>query len=88
MLYKMKYIDFNMKDRSWTYYSAIILIAVGHLIHFYDAGVISKILKIAFITGFILLMINSILKKGKIHITTLIFRLVIITIILASFVPK
>jgi len=88
MLYKMKYIDFNMKDHSSLYYVAIILIVSSHLIHFVKSSTIIIVFQITFIIGYLLLILNSILKKGKIHVSTLLYRGIIIIMLLFLVVPK
>lgn len=84
----MKYIDFDLKDRSLVYYAAIILIVVSHTIHFLKSSTIILMLQITFIIGYILLIVNNIEKNGKIHIATLLYRLIIIVMLLFSVVPK
>ena len=84
----MKYIDFDLKDRSLVYYAAIILIVVSHTIHFLKSSTVILMLQITFIIGYILLIVNSIEKNGKIHIATLLYRLIIIVMLLFSVVPK
>ena len=84
----MKYVDFDLKDRSLIYYAAIILIVASHAIHFITYSPLIIILQITFIVGYLLLIANSITEKGKIHIATLLYRLVIIVMLLFSVVPK
>ncbi len=84
----MKYIDFDLKDRSLVYYAAIILIVVSHTIHFLKSSTVILMLQITFIIGYILLIVNNIEKNGKIHIATLLYRLIIIVMLLFSVVPK
>jgi hypothetical protein len=84
----MKYIDFDLKDRSLVYYAAIILIVVSHTIHFLKSSTVILMLQITFIIGYILLIVNNIEKNGKIHIATLLYRLIIIIMLLFSVVPK
>lgn len=84
----MEYIDFNMRDRSFIYYIAIILIVSSHLIHFIKSSAIIIVLQITFIIGYLLLILNSIIKKRKIHISTLLYRGIIIIMLLFSVVPK
>ena len=84
----MKYIDFDLKDRSLVYYAAIILIVISHTIHFFTSSPLIIVLQITFIIGYLLLIVNSIAKKGKIHIATLLYRVTIIIMLLFSVVPK
>ena len=86
--YIMKYIDFDLKDRSLVYYAAIILIVVSHTIHFLKSSTVILMLQVTFIIGYILLIVNNIEKNGKIHIATLLYRLIIIVMLLVSVVPK
>ena len=80
----MKYVNFNMSDRSLVYYTAIILIVLGHLTHFIKLSTVIIILQISFIIGYSLLTLDTMLKKREIHISTLIYRGIIIIILLFS----
>lgn len=77
-----------MSDHSLLYYIAIILIVSSHLMHFVKSSTIIIVFQITFIIGYLLLILNSILKKGKVHVSTLLYRGVIIIMLLFSVVPK
>jgi hypothetical protein len=78
----MKFINFNFHDKSLIYYIAIMLVVVGHGIHFPELSRYKMSLQVMFIFGYLLLILNSIIYNGKIHISTLIYRTIIICLLL------
>ena len=77
----MGVIDFDMKSRTAIYYTAILFITFSHGITFTQHHYIVTALQITFIIGYMLLTINDIVIRKKIHISTLTYRIVIILFI-------
>jgi hypothetical protein len=78
----MKFIDFKFYDKSLIYYIAIVLVIAGHGIHFTELARYRMSLQVMFILGYLLLILNNIIYDGKIHISTLIYRTILICILL------
>jgi len=84
----LRFIDFDMSDRSWIYYIAVFLVVFSHMIHFMTSTTLITILQITFIVGYLLLIINVVIRDGCIHISTLLYRVSIISLLMYVVIPK
>ena len=84
----LRFIDFDMSDRSWIYYIAVFLVVFSHMIHFMTSATLITILQITFIIGYLLLIINVVIRDGCIHISTLLYRVSIISLLMYVVIPK
>ena len=84
----LRFIDFDMSDRSWIYYIAVFLVVFSHMIHFMTSTTLITILQITFIIGYLLLIINVVIRDGCIHISTLLYRVSIISLLMYVVIPK
>ena len=84
----LRFIDFDMSDQSWIYYIAVFLVVFSHMIHFMTSTTLITILQITFIIGYLLLIINVVIRDGCIHISTLLYRVSIISLLMYVVIPK
>ena len=78
----MAYIDVDLSRRSMVYYVAIAFIVLGHGIHFATSHNTVTILRLLFVAGYTLLIFNDVAYRGKIHVSALIHRALVIGLVL------
>ena len=84
----MGIIDFDMRDRGFVYYTAIILVVIGHGVHFTTSDKLTTAFQITLLMGWSLLLVSEVRRTGRIHVSTLLYRSALIAIIALIVVPK